>query len=353
MLGPLVVVALGFQLPGGRQLVTGRAAGVAMSGRQDAETYLKSTTGPDAKVALDDATRDAEPRLDGRVDDPAAKPTAAQSQAYQAALESGPPSGSVPVAYQSTAPPQAQPETAYDRFMRAKAASPPVVAGPVGWSPPADTAAAVATPESPLSTRAVRVLGPLALFAGSVAGTLAVTSISSPAPITFEEVIATQRDWGDAIVRISKTYLEGGDYVAAAAKAADELYGYGRTDVLFKPTKAAETPFRPTGSGALSYFVGGDKVTGGYAEDAGFALGPNGVGWKKVVFDNNKIDLNGPTATAMGEYYFTSTEGDVAKVEYTFGYKRNKDGKLRIYLHHSSLPYPGKKKPAAPAAPKA
>ena len=150
MLGPLVVVALGFQLPGGRQLVTGRAAGVAMSGRQDAETYLKSTTGPDAKVALDDATRDAEPRLDGRVDDPAAKPTAAQSQAYQAALESGPPSGSVPVAYQSTAPPQAQPETAYDRFMRAKAASPPVVAGPAGWSPPADTAAAVATPESPL-----------------------------------------------------------------------------------------------------------------------------------------------------------------------------------------------------------
>jgi len=150
MLGPLVVVALGFQLPGGRQLVTGRAAGVAMSGRQDAETYLKSTTDPDAKVALDDATRDAEPRLDGRVDDPAAKPTAAQSQAYQAALESGPPSGSVPVAYQSTAPPQAQPETAYDRFMRAKAASPPVVAGPAGWSPPADTAAAVATPESPL-----------------------------------------------------------------------------------------------------------------------------------------------------------------------------------------------------------
>ena len=150
MLGPLVVVALGYQLPWGRQPVTARAAGVAMSGRQDAETYLKSTTDPDAKVALDDATRDAEPRLDGRVDDPAAKPTAAQSQAYQAALESGPPSGSVPVAYQSTAPPQAQPETAYDRFMRAKAASPPVVAGPVGWSPPADTAAAVATPESPL-----------------------------------------------------------------------------------------------------------------------------------------------------------------------------------------------------------
>ena len=32
-------------------------------------------------------------------------------------------------------------------------------------------------------------------------------------------------------------------------------------------------------------------------------------------------------------------DDSVAKVEYTFGYKRNDDGKIRIYLHHSSLPY--------------
>ena len=31
-----------------------------------------------------------------------------------------------------------------------------------------------------------------------------------------------------------------GDYVGAAAKAAGELYGYGHTNVLFKPTKARE-----------------------------------------------------------------------------------------------------------------
>ena len=111
-----------------------------------------------------------------------------------------------------------------------------------------------------------------------------------PGPITVEEIVNAQRAWGDAIVRISKTYLDGGDYVKEAEKAADELYGYGRTDVLFKPTKAAETPFRPTGEGALSYFVGGDKVTGGFAEDKGFALGPGGVGWKKVVFDNSECN---------------------------------------------------------------
>ena len=45
-----------------------------------------------------------------------------------------------------------------------------------------------------------------------------------------------------------------------------------------------------------------------------------------------------------------AADDSFAKVEYTFGYKRNEDGKVRIYLHHSSLPYPGKKKPEAPKA---
>jgi len=30
---------------------------------------------------------------------------------------------------------------------------------------------------------------------------------------------------------------------------------------------------------------------------------------------------------------------DKVRVEYTFGYKRNDDGKVRIYLHHSSVPF--------------
>jgi hypothetical protein len=159
-------------------------------------------------------------------------------------------------------------------------------------------------------------------------------------PITMDEVIAAQRKWGDAILRISKTSIAGGDYVAEAKKAADELYGYGRSNVLFKPTKASENPFRPTGEEAMSYFVGGDKIEGGYKEDKGFALGPGGKGWKKVTFDNNQFDFEGGTALAMGEYFFTSAADDsVAKVEYTFGYKRNDDGQIRIYLHHSSLPY--------------
>merc|ERR1712070_487454 len=43
---------------------------------------------------------------------------------------------------------------------------------------------------------------------------------------------------------------------------------------------------------------------------------------------------------AMGSYVFTcATSGKESKVEYTFGYKRNDDGKCRIFLHHSSVPY--------------
>merc|ERR1712046_420887 len=163
---------------------------------------------------------------------------------------------------------------------------------------------------------------------------------AAPEPaISKKEVEDVQKAWAGAIKTISKTYLDGGDYVAAASKAAGELYGYGKTNVLFKPTKAAEVPFRPEGADAMSYFVGYDAVEGGYPEDGGFAIN-GGKGWSDVVFDNHQIDLNGKVAIAMGTYYFTSAEdGSKAKVEYTFGYKRNDDDKIRIFLHHSSVPY--------------
>jgi len=159
------------------------------------------------------------------------------------------------------------------------------------------------------------------------------------ADVTEAEVLECQAKWAAAIKGCSKVYLEDGDYIGAAADAAAELYGYGHSQVLFKPTKAAEFPFRPTGGEAMSYFVGGSAVEGGYTEDAGFAIN-GGKGWKDVVFTNHNIELLGPAAVAMGSYVFTcATTGDKVKVEYTFGYKRNDDGKARIFLHHSSVPY--------------
>merc|ERR1712046_86502 len=89
-----------------------------------------------------------------------------------------------------------------------------------------------------------------------------------------------------------------------------ELYGYGHTNVLFKPTKAAEFPFRPTGAEAMSYFVGCDAIQDGYKEDGGFAIN-GGKGWKDVVFTNHQVDCHGEVAIAMGSYVFTCATTNV------------------------------------------
>jgi len=157
--------------------------------------------------------------------------------------------------------------------------------------------------------------------------------------VSWLDVLNSQENWANTIKSISRIYLSGGDYVGAAAQAAGDLYGYGHCNVLFKPTKAAAYPFRPTAESAMSYFVGGSAVPGGYDEDAGFAIN-GGKGWSDVVFRNHQVELCGNTAIAMGTYFFTSAaDASETKVEYTFGYKKNEDGKVRIFLHHSSVPY--------------
>ncbi|MCU6128227.1 hypothetical protein H3U06_18580, partial [Clostridioides difficile] len=159
--------------------------------------------------------------------------------------------------------------------------------------------------------------------------------------VTESEVLAAQKLWADSIVAISKVHAEKGDFVAAAGEAAGKLYGYGHTDVLFKPTKATAHPFRPTAADAMSYFVGASAMDNPEfdGEDAGFAIN-GGRGWSDVVFRNHKIDYNGPTAQAMGDYVFTdATSGDKVRVEYTFGYKRCAECNVRSYLHYSSVPF--------------
>ena len=169
-----------------------------------------------------------------------------------------------------------------------------------------------------------------------------VQDLQAPAgsgQVTSAEVQACQDFWAKSIVDISASFLQGGDYVGLAGQRAGELYGYGNCNVLFKPTKAAEYQFRPTANEAMSYFVGGNAVPGGYSEDHGFAIN-SGKGFSRVIFKNHQIDCHGDVALAMGTYDFTcATTGAVSTVEYTFGYKRNSDGKCRICLHHSSIPY--------------
>jgi hypothetical protein len=157
--------------------------------------------------------------------------------------------------------------------------------------------------------------------------------------VTKEDVIAAQNSWSNAIKHISQVYLEKGDFVKTAGDAAGELYAYGKSNVLFKPTKAATHPFRPTPEEAMSYFVGCSAVKNGYVEDTGFAIN-GGKGWSDVVYKNHQIEIKGPVGIAMGTYEFTcATTKEKTTVEYTFGYQRCDDGKVRIFLHHSSVPY--------------
>ena len=168
-----------------------------------------------------------------------------------------------------------------------------------------------------------------------------VRAITPTGAITENDVLLAQKAWANAIKSISKTYLDGGDYVTAAGYCAGELYGYGKSNVLFKPTKATNNPFRPDGESAMSYFVGSKAMNNPKfdGEDAGFAIN-GGKGWSNVVFRNHQVELNGNTAIAMGDYVFTdASNGAEVRVEYTFGYKMNDDGKMRIFLHHSSVPY--------------
>ena len=157
--------------------------------------------------------------------------------------------------------------------------------------------------------------------------------------VTEREVIEAQNFWARSIVDISNSFLTGGDYVTLAGERAGKLYGYDHSNVLFKPTKAAEQQFRPTANDAMSYFVGHDAVISGFREDQGFAINAK-KGFSKVIFKNHQIDCHGEVAHAMGTYEFTcATTGEISDVEYTFGYKRNDDGNVRICLHHSSIPY--------------
>jgi len=158
------------------------------------------------------------------------------------------------------------------------------------------------------------------------------TAQAAADPITAAEVQAAQQAWGEGIVAIGQVFTDGGDYRTRAQEHIATHYAYGVASVLFKPTLAAEDQFRGDADEALSYFVGTEGT-----EDGGFAIAPyTNVRWEN---EGTVIDEDGEMAVAMGNYFFTGTDGNETKVEYSFGYIKDTNGDLRIALHHSSLPY--------------
>jgi hypothetical protein len=123
---------------------------------------------------------------------------------------------------------------------------------------------------------------------------------------------------------------------ALAGNVIDAAYGYQFGPVLFKPTlTVAPQTFRTTRAGALAYFVGDDRA---FPMDQGFAL----KSWRKVEVRNAAIFISGNTATTMGNVMIADKNGKITTVDKTWQFLKDDNGKLRIVLHHSSLPYVAK-----------
>jgi hypothetical protein len=153
--------------------------------------------------------------------------------------------------------------------------------------------------------------------------------------ITEADVLAAQRAWYQTLVDISSTGERSGQPVAKALaeRVIDSAYGYQMGAVLFKPTlTVAPQTFRTTRAGALAYFVGGDSA---FPKNTGFAL----KGWTKCESRNAAVFITGDSATSMGNVMITGKDGKVTTVDKTWGYVKDDAGKLRIVLHHSSLPF--------------
>lgn len=145
-----------------------------------------------------------------------------------------------------------------------------------------------------------------------------------------EDIINIQKQWASGIVNMGKLSNDRKSLESYTSDFLDKIYDF-QNQVLFKPTKAANDQFRNTKDSAFSYFIAGDNRV--CEEDTGFALSK----WSGIVFDNSNIIINEDIAIAMGNYNFKNETGNI-KAEYSFVYKNYGD-KIKIILHHSSLPY--------------
>jgi len=150
---------------------------------------------------------------------------------------------------------------------------------------------------------------------------------------TEQMVIDTLQLWCNNVVRIGEIHSQGGDVQTAAEQVLTDNYDYDNGKVLFKPTLAfGSQTFRPTKVGALAYFIGGNA---NYPDDKGFKLKP----WVKVWF--NKLDyvLHADIAILQCNVHLIGADDSHIFVNKSFVFRICDDGKVRIVLHQSSLPY--------------
>ena len=155
--------------------------------------------------------------------------------------------------------------------------------------------------------------------------------------INETELAEARAAWGDGLVAISRAYDDGGieKARAVAGDILESLYGFEFGPVLFKPTLSGGTKtFRTDRTGTLSYFIGHNPD---FPQDTGFGL----KSWREVSSQTSSVFVEGDVAMWMGWVTFTDRNGETVKVDKSFGYRRAADGRLKLVLHHSSLPYTG------------
>lgn len=157
------------------------------------------------------------------------------------------------------------------------------------------------------------------------------------APITVQEVNDAQQGWCNALLSIAKAHAEGKDYQSIATAVLSNNYNYDNGTVLFNPTLThGAQNFRLDKEGAAAYFIGGNPK---YPNDEGFALKP----WVSCSYtnagNNAGVLIEGDVAATMGNVILIDNQGKETTVDKFFAFKRGTDGKLRIIVHKSSLPF--------------
>lgn len=148
--------------------------------------------------------------------------------------------------------------------------------------------------------------------------------------ITHSEIKAFQKNWSKAFVKIG-TIRKKKKLKTYCSKFVDKYYNKFPA-VLFKPTLGKITPRRRK-KDIMSFFI--TKEING---NTGFALNP----WKSVEWNNTNILIKEHFAICMGHYKFISNTSSKENIiaEYSFVLKKSKkNNKLKLILHHSSIPY--------------
>ena len=143
-------------------------------------------------------------------------------------------------------------------------------------------------------------------------------------PITEQELTEAGKIWGDALVVISK-YMKMVVSMQEILRTLPFMVPMDTTSDLSSlnlPFASGEQIFRPTREGALSYFVGQAMMNTHLMAVSGIK------GWRMQFLETSASFIQGDVAMWMGWVTFTDKDGNVTKVDKSWGYKKDEEGMI-------------------------